>query len=189
MKSYQLLTKEEREAERSALLLQYEEENKKGYKLDMSRGKPAPDQLDLSMDMLSQDPKTLIHTRKGTDVRNYGELAGVDEAKELFAEVLGLKMENIIMGGQSSLALMYDCIVRAWIFGSYSRNEQRLWSDIDILVQYDRSRPLGLMKIAGMKVDLEDLLNCEVDLVEEGTLRPWAVESVNRDKKLIYERA
>ncbi len=59
----------------------------------------------------------------------------------------------------------------------------------DILVQYDRSHPIGLMKIAGMKVDLEDLLNCEVDLVEEGTLRPWAVESVNRDKKLIYERA
>ena len=80
-------------------------------------------------------------------------------------------------------------VVRAWVFGSYSRNEQRLWSDIDILVQYDRSRPLGLMTIAGMKVDLEDLLNCEVDLVEEGTLRPWAVESVNRDKKLIYERA
>ena len=64
MKSYQLLTKEEREAERNALLLQYEEEKKKGYKLDMSRGKPAPDQLDLSMDMLSQDPKTLIHTRR-----------------------------------------------------------------------------------------------------------------------------
>ena len=126
MKSYQLLTKEEREAERSALLLQYEEEKKKGYKLDMSRGKPAPDQLDLSMDMLSQDPKTLIHTRKGTDVRNYGELAGVDEAKELFAEVLGLKMENIIMGGQSSLALMYDCIVRAWIFGVYGGSKP--WS-------------------------------------------------------------
>ena len=80
-------------------------------------------------------------------------------------------------------------VVKAWLFGSYSRNEQRPWSDIDILVQYDRSRPIGLLKIAGMKVDLEDLLNCEVDLVEEGTLRPWAVESVNRDKKLIYERA
>ena len=80
-------------------------------------------------------------------------------------------------------------VVRAWIFGSYLRNEQRLWSDIDILVQYDRSHPIGLLKIAGMKVDLEDLLNCEVDLVEEGSLRPWAVESVNHDKKLIYERA
>ena len=80
-------------------------------------------------------------------------------------------------------------VVKAWIFGSYSRGEQRPWSDVDILVQYDRSRPIGLMKIAGMKVDLEDLLHCEVDLVEEGTLRPWAIESVNKDRRLIYERA
>ena len=72
------------------------------------------------------------------------------------------------------------------MFGSYSRGEQRLWSDIDILVQYDRRKPIGLLKIAGMKVDLEDLLNCEVDLVEDGMLRPWAVESVNRDWRLIY---
>lgn len=80
-------------------------------------------------------------------------------------------------------------VLKAWLFGSYSRNEQRPWSDVDILVQYDRTHPIGLLKIAGMKVDLEDLLNCEVDLVEDGTLRPWAQDSVNRDKKLIYERA
>ena len=80
-------------------------------------------------------------------------------------------------------------VLRAWLFGSYPRNEQRPWSDIDILVQYDRQQSIGLLKIAGMKVDLEDLLHCEVDIVEDGTLRPWAVESVNKDKKLIYERA
>lgn len=80
-------------------------------------------------------------------------------------------------------------VLKAWLFGSYSRGEQRPWSDIDILVQYDRQQPIGLLKIAGMKVDLEDLLHCEVDLVEDGMLRPWAVESVNRDRKLIYERA
>ena len=79
-------------------------------------------------------------------------------------------------------------VLKAWLFGSYSRGQQRPWSDIDILVQYDRRCPIGLMKIAGMKVDLEDLLGCEVDLVEEGKLRPWAVESVNRERKLIYER-
>ena len=79
-------------------------------------------------------------------------------------------------------------VLKAWLFGSYSRGEQRPWSDVDILVQYDRQQPIGLMKIAGMKVDLEDLLDCEVDLVEDGTLRPWAMESVNRDRKLIYER-
>ena len=60
---------------------------------------------------------------------------------------------------------------------------------MDILVQYDRTQPIGLLKIAGMQLDLEDLLGLEVDLVEEGTLRPWAVESVNNDKQLIYERA
>ena len=79
-------------------------------------------------------------------------------------------------------------VLKAWLFGSYSRGEQRPWSDVDILVQYDRQQPIGLMKIAGMKVDLEDLLDCEVDLVEDGTLRPWARESVNRERKLIYER-
>ena len=80
-------------------------------------------------------------------------------------------------------------VLKAWLFGSYSRNEQKPWSDVDILVQYDRSQPIGLMKIAGMKVALEDILQCEVDLVEDGTLRPWAVESVNKDRRLIYERA
>ena len=80
-------------------------------------------------------------------------------------------------------------VLKAWLFGSYSRGEQRPWSDVDILVQYDRRQPIGLLKIAGMKDELEDVLNCEVDLVEDGTLRNWAVDSVNRDKKLIYERA
>ena len=80
-------------------------------------------------------------------------------------------------------------VLKAWLFGSYSRGEQRPWSDVDILVQYDRQKPIGLWKIAGMKADLEDLLDCEVDLVEDGTLRPWAAESVNKDKRLIYERA
>ena len=80
-------------------------------------------------------------------------------------------------------------VLKAWLFGSYARGEGKPWSDVDILVVYDRCQPIGLMKIAGMKVDLEDMLGSQVDLVEEGTLRPWAVESVNKDKKLIYERA
>ena len=80
-------------------------------------------------------------------------------------------------------------VLKAWIFGSFARGEEKPWSDMDILVQYDRTQPIGLLKIAGMQLDLEDLLGLEVDLVEEGTLRPWAVESVNNDKQLIYERA
>ena len=115
MKTYFDMTIDERRAELDVLMARYENEKKAGHKLDMSRGKPDPTQLNLSMDMLQQNPYDLIYTRKGTDVRNYGELAGVDEAKELFAELLGVKMENVIMGGQSSLALMYDMMIKALV--------------------------------------------------------------------------
>ena len=80
-------------------------------------------------------------------------------------------------------------VLKAWLFGSYSRGEQTKASDVDILVQYDRSQRIGLLKIAGLHIDLENLLGHKVDIVEDGTLRPWAVESVNKDKCLIYERA
>ena len=80
-------------------------------------------------------------------------------------------------------------VLKAWLFGSYSRGEQTNESDVDILVQYDRSQRIGLLKIAGMHIDLENRLGHKVDIVEDGTLRPWAVESVNKDKCLIYERA
>lgn len=79
-------------------------------------------------------------------------------------------------------------VLKAWLFGSYSRNEQRPWSDVDILVELDKDKPIGLLKFAGIACDLEDLIGRKVDLIEEGTLRPYAMESVNRDKKLIYER-
>ena len=119
MKKYKEMTQKERAAELEKQTELYKREQAQGYKLDMTRGKPDAMQLNLSMDMLAQNPYDLIYTRKGTDVRNYGELAGVDEAKEFFAELLGLKMENIIMGGQSSLALMYDSIIKAVVLGVY----------------------------------------------------------------------
>ena len=117
MKSYLSMNKQELTAELAAVKEQFNIEKSKGYSLDMSRGKPDSTQLNLSMGMLEQNPYDLIYTRKGTDVRNYGELAGVDEAKELFAQVLGLKPENVIMGGQSSLCLMYDCFIKALVLG------------------------------------------------------------------------
>ena len=75
-------------------------------------------------------------------------------------------------------------VLKAWLFGSYSRGEQTNESDVDILVQYDRSQRIGLLKIAGMHIDLENLLGHKVDIVEDGTLRPWAGESVNKDKRV-----
>lgn len=123
MKSYLDMTKEELAAEHAVVSAEYKD--LKGIKrdLNMSRGKPNPVQLDLSMGLLGQDPSTLIVTRKGTDVRNYGELAGVDECKQLFADILGLEQKNIIMGGQSSLNLMYDAVVRAILLGVYKGSQ------------------------------------------------------------------
>ena len=80
-------------------------------------------------------------------------------------------------------------VLKAWLFGSYSRGEEREDSDVDILIQVDRSQPVGLFKLSGMLLDLQELLNLRVDLVTEKGLLPFARESVNRDKILIYERA
>jgi len=113
------MTTAERRAELAEQQKKYARAKAAGYHLDMSRGKPDATQLNLSMDMLQQNPYDLIYTRKGTDVRNYGELAGVDEAKELFGRLLGVDMENVIMGGQSSLALMYDTVIKALVLGVY----------------------------------------------------------------------
>ena len=75
------------------------------------------------------------------------------------------------------------------LFGSFSRGEETDSSDVDLLVSFDKSAKISLMKIAGMSIDLEELLGRSVDLVAEGSLRPYAVQTVNRDKILIYERA
>lgn len=80
-------------------------------------------------------------------------------------------------------------VKRAWIFGSFSRMEERPDSDIDILVDLDTSVPMGLLRYAGMANRLEGLLGRKVDLVATGAIKPFAQESINRDKVLVYERA
>lgn len=78
-------------------------------------------------------------------------------------------------------------VLKAWLFGSFSRGEETQDSDVDIIVSLDKSKPIGL-KFFGMWSDLEELLGRKVDLVSEGTLLPFAKESAERDKFLIYER-
>ena len=79
-------------------------------------------------------------------------------------------------------------VLKAWLFGSYSRGEERPDSDVDILVALDYSQPIGL-RFFGMWEDLEEMLNKDVDLVTEASLMPYAEKSANHDKILIYERA
>lgn len=79
-------------------------------------------------------------------------------------------------------------VLKAWLFGSYARGEQTEASDVDILVVFDDQAHVGLFRYAHIMNELEDFLNKKVDLVVDGTLLPFAVESVEQDKKLIYER-
>ena len=86
--------------------------------LDMSRGKPGADQLDITMGMLDcLNSKSDMNAEGGTDCRNYGLIDGIPEAKKLFSEMLGVSTEEIIVGGNSSLNLMYDTIARAMTHG------------------------------------------------------------------------
>ena len=78
-------------------------------------------------------------------------------------------------------------VLKAWLFGSFSRGEETQDSDVDIIVSLDKSKPIGL-KFFGMWSDLEELLGRKVDLVSEGTLLPFAKESAEQDKILVYER-
>ena len=79
-------------------------------------------------------------------------------------------------------------VVRAWLFGSFARGDETSESDVDILVQYDDTARISLLTISHMMGELERSTGRRVDLIEDGCLMPFAVESVNRDKRLIYER-
>ena len=77
-------------------------------------------------------------------------------------------------------------VLKAWLFGSFARGDQRPDSDVDILIQPEKT--VGLFKLSGMHLDLQDILHINVDLVTVKGLMPFARESANRDKILIYER-
>ncbi len=96
---------------------EYDAWKAKGLKLDMSRGKPSTVQLDLSMDMITGMQYEDYFTDDGVDIRNYGMLEGLPKCRALFAQLLGVQPENVIVGGNSSLNLMYDAVARSMILG------------------------------------------------------------------------
>ena len=112
------MTAEQLKAFRDECRKQYDDFKSQGLKLDMSRGKPCKEQLDMSMPMLDvlNSSSSLIDA-DGVDVRNYGFLTGITEAKKLFADLLGVDPSMIIVGGNSSLQMMYDTIIRAMQLG------------------------------------------------------------------------
>lgn len=117
MNKYLQMSATQLQEEFQAVRAQYKEMSSKGLNLDMSRGKPGADQLELSMDMLSQLSEKGIKSASGIDTRNYGLLDGLPETKALFAQLLNVPSSSIVVGGNSSLNLMYDAIARAMSLG------------------------------------------------------------------------
>ena len=115
---YDQMSRAELAAEYSAMKAAYEAFSAKGLKLDLSRGKPGAEQLDITTEMLDCLNAEDCKTGGGFDCRNYGLLEGTPEAKKLFSDLLGIPEKNLFIGGNSSLKLMYDAVARCMLYGT-----------------------------------------------------------------------
>lgn len=200
MKKYSNMSQKALEEELSSLVLEYEKFKDQNLKLDMSRGKPSPKQLDLSMGILDTvNSKSDCNSENGLDCRNYGMLDGIIEAKRLFAELLHVNEENIAVFGNASLNIMYDIVSTAMIFGV---NGSTPWMKLPEKVKflcpvpgYDRhfriTETLGIEMInVPMNEDGPDM-----DMVEELVSKDpmikgiWCVPKYSNPDGIVYSDA
>ncbi len=115
---YAEMTKEELEQLYAQLDQEYKDAKGKGLALNMARGKPSPAQLDMGMDFLDViNSESDMHASDDTDVRNYGVMDGLPEAKKLMADIMETLSSNVIVCGNASLNIMYDTFSRAFTHG------------------------------------------------------------------------
>lgn len=118
MKKYTEMSETELKEQLAVLTKEYEAAKAKELKLDMSRGKPSPAQLDVSNEMLDiVNSETGCVSDSGTDCRNYGIMEGIPEARQLMGDFLRVPKENVFVCGNASLNIMYDCVSSAMLFG------------------------------------------------------------------------
>lgn len=118
MKPYKEMSKEELVSLKAELEKAFEDAKGKGLKLDMSRGKPTPAQLDMAMDIMDVlNSDSDMKTEAGVDCRNYGLMDGIPEAKQLMGEMMGVPAENVLVYGNASLSIMYDAVSRSMTHG------------------------------------------------------------------------
>jgi len=118
MKAYKDMSREELLELKASLEKEYKTEEAKGLSLNMARGKPSIAQLDLAMPMLDIiNSKSDMNTQLGNDTRNYGDWDGIGECRQLMADMMGVRKENVIVCGNSSLNIMYDTVVRSMLKG------------------------------------------------------------------------
>ena len=126
---YTELTLAQRQAEYAAVRAAYEQQKALGLNLNMARGKPGRQQLDMVMDIFDVLKTPQDYIVDGLETRNYGEVAGVPAARALFAELLGCKASQVFVGGNASLQLMYDAVSKAFTHGLL--HSEKPWCKLD----------------------------------------------------------
>ena len=195
MHAYATRTPAELQAEFEQVNAHFEDLKARGLKLNMARGKPGKEQLDLVSDILTvlQTPEDCVCD--GIDVRNYGELTGIPAAKKLFAELLGCKPEEIFVGGNSSLTLMYDTISKAYTHGLL--HSEKPWAKLDTVKflcpcpGYDRHFKITQSFGAEMINVPMTPTGPDMDLVEELVKDPavkgiWCVPKYSNPDGIVY---
>lgn len=195
MINYKSLSKDELNKVIEALETRYNAFKEQNLKLDMTRGKPCSEQLDLSIEMLDIPAKELRKAADGTDCLNYGVLDGLPEAKALFAEMLDVNTNEIIIGGNSSLNLMYDTVARAMSLGVLGGTPWSKQDKVKFLCPspgYDRHFAIcelfGIeMIIVDMKQDGPDMDVVEKLVAEDESIKGiWCVPKYSNPDGITY---
>ncbi len=188
------MSKEELTRLREELLEEYKRYQSKGLKLDMSRGKPSSRQLDINNDMLRM-PIDEYQLENGLDVRNYGCVDGIPEMKRLFSELLDIPAAQIIVGGNSSLNMMYDTMMRLFMLGLGGHQPWKALDKVKFLCPspgYDRhfaiTQTLGVEMITVPMTDEGPDMDMVERLVEkdEAIRGIWCVPLYSNPQGIIY---
>ena len=195
MTAYKDMTLDQRRAEYAALQTAFADLKAQGLKLDMTRGKPCKDQLDMVSDIFDMLKEPEDYIVDGIDIRNYGALSGLPEAKRLFANLLDCKPKQVFVGGNASLQLMYGVIDCAFIHGRL--NSPRPWCKEPVVKWlcpapgYDRH--FKVSESFGMTMLTVPMLPTgpDMDVVEELVKDPavkgmWCVPKYSNPDGIVY---
>lgn len=199
MTPYAELSIAELQTLKTKLLADYHAFQAKSLTLDMTRGKPSPEQLDLATEMLTGDCSRQYRSPSGVDCRNYGGLDGIKEAKALFAQYLEVAEDEIIVGDSASLKMMHDAIMGALVYGMV--DSERPWGQLDSVKflcpspGYDRHfaicQYLGIEMIpVGMGADGPDMDTVEKLVAVDETIKGiWCVPKYSNPTGVTYSDA
>ena len=195
MKKYTEMTLQERQAEYAAVQAKFEQLKGMGLSLNMARGKPGRAQLDLVTPIFGLLTKPEEFVSDGIDVRNYGEVAGIPAARRMFADILGCKPEQVFVGGNASLQLMYDAVSKAFTHGLL--HSEKPWCKLDKVKWicpvpgYDRhfkvTESFGVEMIAvPMTADGPDMDKVEELIRDPAVKGMWNVPKYSNPEGVVY---